>query len=102
MALDYCALAFDVSWPGLKACDVTLPKLKLGGVLNRYDAFVRGNKPREHVQKSRFPRARSSGDDNVEPRFYAALYQFQHPLCKRQIAHQIRRLQRISAEATDG
>ena len=52
------ALAFQVRRPGLKAHDMWLLELQLGGVLTGDDPLFLVDVPRQAVQQGRFTRAR--------------------------------------------
>ena len=69
------ALAFDVGWARFQADDVILVELQFGRVFDGDDAFAIGDEGGQHVEQRGFTGAGAARDQNVEPRFHAAVQQ---------------------------
>ena len=54
----------EVRRPGLQAHHVALAKPQLGGVLDRHDPLLAGNRPAQGVQRRGLPRARAAADQH--------------------------------------
>ncbi len=57
---------------------MALVKLELNGILDRDDALVIGDEPREHIEQSRLTGAGAPRDQYVEPSLDARLEQPDH------------------------
>ena len=93
--------AVSAGFLGFQRNHMVLRQFQFGRVLNGHDPLIRPDATGQDIQQSCFPRPRSAGHDDIQPRLHACSQKFRDERRQRTEIHQVLHGQPVAAEFTN-